>query len=46
MDCWLTHAMPENISFPELWFQISAISDWLSHLFSRIHLHRYASSSK
>jgi hypothetical protein len=46
MNRWQTHATPENLSFPELWFQISAISARFSHFFCCIQAGRHALLSK
>jgi hypothetical protein len=42
MNRWQTHATLEDLSFPELWFQISAISARLSHFFCCIQAGRHA----
>jgi hypothetical protein len=42
MNRWQTHATPEDLSFPELWFQISAISARFSHFFCCIQISRHA----
>jgi hypothetical protein len=46
MNRWQTHATLEDLFFPELWFQISAISARFSHFFCCIQAGRHALLSK
>jgi hypothetical protein len=46
MNRWKMHATLESLSFPEIWFQISAISARFSHFFCCIQSGRHALPSK